>query len=145
MNEYEIYGSWRIYYTRVILLPFMIIGPLAYVFIFGMTELHFKIIGLLLLFPIYLNFKYWWKIFKTPTLSITKDTITLCNQYGKIYVVNPINSYSLVISNDYLAFRKDEQQDVMVNIQFFNKFEWYNLIKFLKDLPFIRIIQGVSK
>ena len=123
----------------------MILSPFSYIFIFEYGETYLKILGLLLLIPIYINVKYWWKVIHTPKLSLKNNIITICNDFGKIYIVNPIDKYSLVISNDYLGFREKGEQDIMVDRKYFKDYEWHDLIKTLKQLPFIELIQGIKQ
>ena len=144
MDNYETYGEWRLYYSRTSLIPFLVLSPLSYLFIFQIENIYLKFTGLIMLLPIFLNIKYWWKVIHTPVLSLKNNIITTCNDFGKINVVKPIESYSLVISIDYLGFRKEGEQDIMVDKKYFNEYEWFELVETLKKLPFKELIQGAK-
>jgi hypothetical protein len=74
-----------------------------------------------------------------PWLRIIDTTIETKRALGGRAVVDP-REYSLVISTDWIAFRRNGQQDIMVNEGIFDPPVWKELLTDLKSLPFKGII-----
>ncbi|PTU33124.1 hypothetical protein [Stenotrophobium rhamnosiphilum] len=75
-----------------------------------------------------------------PHLSIQETEIQTKKFFGGKAVVEDVRNYSLVISTDWIAFRKKGQQDIIVNKAIFDAEVWEELLTDLKSMPFKAVI-----
>ena len=76
-----------------------------------------------------------------PALIVKENAIHFNAIFGKSWRVNNISEYTLVLSNEFLAFRKSGQNDVMVDKKWFKTKQWQDLIIYLKSLAFQGVIE----
>ncbi len=72
-----------------------------------------------------------------PAIEIKENEIVVQNRWGKFISVMPLESYSLIDSTDFFAFRKGKENDITMELNFISKSEWPKLINELNELPFI--------
>jgi hypothetical protein len=75
-----------------------------------------------------------------PWLRIQDTRIETKRSLGGRAIVDDVRDYSLVISTDWIAFRRNDQQDIMVNEATFDAEVWKELLNDLKNMPFKAII-----
>lgn len=73
-------------------------------------------------------------------LRISETRIETKRAFGGTAVVDDVRDYFLVISTDWVAFRRKGQQDIMVNEGTFDPNVWQELLNDLKALPFKGIV-----
>ncbi len=96
------------------------------------------IFGLLILLPV-IYFAYVF-LFK-PLLIINGNQIHLLTFFGNYRDIPDLKEFILVISRDFLAFRKVGLNDAMIDKNAFTKHSWSDLVVYLKSLEFKGIVE----
>ncbi len=84
----------------------------------------------------------WWAISqaKTPAVRIHDDVIEIRDLLGGVRRVDDVRTYQLVVSNQWIGFRRAGQQDVMIDKGRFSKKTWRELEDHLRKLPVAGVI-----
>jgi len=131
----EFWGS-KEYKLKAVLFSAMSVGSIVIVSI-KLGGVLLAVLGILLL-PLVIIFAY--PRYKYPILKIDKNTITTRSLFGKPVVIDDLTQYKLVVSKDFLAFRHNNENDVMLDQENFNKYQYSEVLDYLKALPFNEII-----
>ena len=83
---------------------------------------------------------HWFFTTRGPWLRINHLRIETKRLTTGWAVVEDVRDYSLVISTDWIAFRRKGQQDVMINEGTFDPAVWKDLLTDLNGLPFKAIL-----
>lgn len=75
-----------------------------------------------------------------PVVSVDGNTIRVRGLFFRTRSINDLREYKLVVSEDFIAFRKASEKDVMINKTDFSSPRWDILKNDLKSLPFADII-----
>lgn len=75
-----------------------------------------------------------------PALAIDGNKITIRASFGKKWNIENLLDYKLVLSTDFLAFRKKGQNDIMVDKDLFSNDEWKIMTDYLKSLSFEEVL-----
>lgn len=78
---------------------------------------------------------------KHPVVVISDSEIIVRSYFLEVSTVDNLQQYHLVVSNDFLAFRKQGEQDIMVDRANFSNNKWKNFVKDLKSLKFAGVIE----
>jgi len=74
---------------------------------------------------------------KKPSIEIKENKIIVQTKFGNFVDVKPFESYEVVYSNEFFAFRKDSQNDITVELGHIRKTDFPDLKGELSKLPFI--------
>ena len=78
---------------------------------------------------------------KHPVVVVDGVRILVRDYFLSVSVVEDLHQYKLVVSSDFLAFRKEGQQDIMVNERYFSPKQWGILVNELKSLQFAGVVE----
>lgn len=81
------------------------------------------------------------KRYRTPFLVLEDRGIYCETMFGKRYSIDP-RQYTLVVSNDWLGFRREGESDIAIGKHEFRAGEWDHAVEQLKSCPFARLIEG---
>ena len=128
--------------SKLLILPVAGALPLIFIFAtFNLANIATVIIPLLMLgfigFISYLHIKR----ISRPILIIQDSKITLTTKFFKTKVINDLKQSKLIISNDFIAFRESEKQDISVSKDDFPKNTWATLLTDLETLPFKGVVK----
>ena len=128
--------------SKLLILPIAGAMPLIFIFAtFNSAKIATVIMPLLILgfigFISYLHIKR----IRNPILIIQDSKITLTTKFFKTKVINDLKQSKLIISNDFIAFRESEKQDISVSKDDFPKNTWATLITDLQTLPFKGVVK----
>jgi len=101
-------------------------------------DLIFTSLGIIListlLFIIYIGLS-------RPAIIVSDHKILINTFFGKTREVDDLSNYKLVLSNDFLAFRRSGQNDIMIDKGWYKNKQWQDLVIFLKSLSFQEVIE----
>lgn len=80
------------------------------------------------------------KPFRRPAVRISGNRIEALSPISGVNVVEDLREFSLVLSTGWIAFRKQGQQDIMVDEHRFEASVWTDLLSELKRLPFKSVV-----
>ena len=83
------------------------------------------------------------KRYRYPFLVIDVGGVYCETLMGDRYRVDPTD-YALVVSNDWLGFRRTGDSDIAIGKHEFRDGEWEHAVEQLKSLPFVQLIEGTS-
>ena len=132
----EIYKDKSIAIFKLLGSGFILIAVAIGAIISG--KIGLVILGLFLLSPVIYLAHTW---LKKPTLVIEGNKILVRNLFGKVNEVSNTREYKLVLGNDFLAFRMDGQNDILVDKHWFKKGQLEKLIQSLRSLGFKEVIE----
>lgn len=82
------------------------------------------------------------KRYRYPFLVIGDERVSCETILGKRYTIDP-HEYSLVISTDWLGFRKGEKSDITIAKHEFRSSDWDKTVSCLKSCSFEKVIEGI--
>lgn len=75
-----------------------------------------------------------------PILYIDEQKIRLREEVsGNIFELDDLPNYTLVYGSNFIAFRQDRKNDILVNKSAFSRGDWEAIKKELRKLPFGKI------
>ncbi|MDH5426374.1 MAG: hypothetical protein OEY29_15405 [Gammaproteobacteria bacterium] len=142
MEEIKIIGKNKPWRTQIALAPAIGLLPIGYLLIKNYALTPMSLISIPFVLGGLYNVWFFIKLNLKPTVIINKNHLVISNILGKETNIAPITEYSLINSNDYFGFRKGDNQDIILNRNFFNQEEAATIINALKELSFKQVIEG---
>ncbi|MES1944686.1 hypothetical protein PC39_11242 [Salinisphaera sp. PC39] len=111
-----------------------ILGPAIWA-CFTSDGITLKVMGIVFLglLAVMAWFTYWH--ISRPIIEVAGDRVAVRGLLRPQRELDDLENYKLVISNDYLAFRPSDGQDITIDRGDFSKRKWQELIKDLRSLP----------
>ena len=145
MEELRIIGKNKAWRSQIALIPAIGLLPIGYFLIKSYGFTFPSLISIPFILGGAINVWYFIKINLKPTIAINNESLVISDMLGRESLITPINEYSLINSNEYFGFRKETNQDLILNRNIFNQEEAATIINSLKSLPFKEIIEGQSE
>lgn len=76
---------------------------------------------------------------KRPSLRIENNHIAVRGAMGRLYRIDDVREYSLVLASDWVGFRKKGQNDIILEQGRFPKKVWPEMLNELQKLPFANV------
>ena len=129
----------EIYKNKTAVIVKMLVSSIFFILLATSFFLNgYEVIAFLLLTPVAHIIQV---AFFKPALIINNDQIQITTVFGKRKKIENIHDYKLVISRDFLAFRKEGQNDIMVDRGWFDEKRWKDVQVRLRTLNFNGIIE----
>lgn len=86
---------------------------------------------------------FYWLVYvlvRHATVRIAGESIQVRGLMGRLHYIQNVREYSLVLSNDWIGFRRPGSGDIMLEQRRFPKEAWSKLEQELRQLPFASIV-----
>ena len=86
---------------------------------------------------------FYWLVYvlvRRATVRIVGESIWVRGLMGRLHYIQDVREYSLVLSKDWIGFRRPGSGDIMLEQRRFPKEAWSKLEQELRQLPFVSIV-----
>ena len=116
-------------------IPSFILLSMAYV-ILTLDDVAKLLFSTIIFLTVMGTWYFFYRRLTLPILTIHNNQITITNLFLKETIFQDLNQLKLVLSNDFIAIREKNKQDVLISKDDISKNNWLNLVNELKKLPF---------